>query len=125
MLSADGVGGGVALESGLDEEEGRAGGGADYAGGGTAEHVDGERLGILILVKQTRYGLTHGVVEAQAAAVEEHLVDVGAADTAIDASQALVSHDYADTLDGVAVVLDLCTLMLKLSLQLHSMRYMC
>lgn len=44
VLRADGQGGGVALQAGLDEEEGGARGGAEDAGGGAGEDVDAEGL---------------------------------------------------------------------------------
>lgn len=122
VLGADGVCWGVALQPGLDEEEGRSGRGADDARRGSTEHVDGEGLGGLVLEEETCHGLPHGVVEAQTATVEEDLVDIGATDTAVDAPEALIAHNHANALYGVTVVFRLAALVLKLSLQLHSIK---
>lgn len=120
VLGADGQKGREALQAGLDEEEGRAGGGAHDARGGAAEHVDAQALGLAVLEDERGEGLAHGLVEAEAAAVEQDLVDVGAADAAVDAAQALVAHDDGDAVEGTAVVVRLVALGLELALQLHA-----
>lgn len=124
MLGSDRMGWGKALETGLDEEERRPSRGADDARCGTTEHVDGQGLGGLVLEEQICRSLPHGFVETQSAPIEKDLVDVGAADTAVNAPEALVAHNDTDALYGVAVVLCLAALVLKLSLQLHSMSRM-
>lgn len=120
MLGADGQEGAVALQSSLDEEEGAAGGGADDAAGGAAEHVDAEVLLLAVAQEQGGQAVAHGLVEAEAAAVEQDLVDVGAADAAVYAPEPLVPHDDADAVEGPAVVVRLVALGLQLALQLHS-----
>lgn len=104
MLRAHWQKGRIALQSRLDEEEGRTRSGANDTRRGTTEHVDGEVLGFAVLEKNLGESFAHGFVEAEAAAVEEDLVDVGAADTAVDAADALVADDDADAVDGPAVV---------------------
>ncbi len=85
-----------ALEPGLHEEKGATRGGADDAGGGAAEHVDTQVLLGAVAQEQGGEPVAHGLVEAEAAPVQQHLVDVGAPDAAVDAAQPLVPHDYAD-----------------------------
>ena len=86
VLGAYGEEGGEGLQPGFDEEEGRACRGAEDAGGGAGEDVDGEGLvgfdvwefrggEVLVEVEGVDVG-ADGVVEAEAAAVEGHLVDV-------------------------------------------------
>lgn len=116
VLGADGPDGREALQPGLDEEEGASGGGADDAGRGAAEDVDGEVLGVFVVEEEARQALAHGLVEAQAAAVEQDLVDVGGAEAAVDAADALVLDDDADAVDRAAVVLGLGAFGLQLAL---------
>jgi hypothetical protein len=107
VLGADGAERRVALQARLDEEKGAAGGGANHARGGAAEHVDEEVLGFFILQEQASQGFAHGVVEAETAAIEEDLVDVGGAETAVYAPKTFVAHDDTDAMDGAPVVVRL------------------
>lgn len=118
VLRADRPDGGIALQPRLDQEKGTSGRGAEDARGGAAEDVDGEVLPGLVAQKQAGGGLAHGLVEAEAAAVEQDLVDVGGAEAAVDAADAFVLDDDADAVDGAAVVLRLGALCLELALQL-------
>src|SRR5690606_10454014 len=93
VLGADGPEGRVALQAGLDEEEGAPRGGADHARRGAAEHVDAHALDGGVAEDEAGEGLAHGLVEAEAAPVEDHLVDVGGAEAAVDAAHALVADD--------------------------------
>lgn len=111
-----------ALQARLDEEEGAAGTRADDARGGAAEHVDAQVLGGAVPEEQGGEAVAHGLVEAQAAAVEEDLVDVGGAEAAVDGADALVPHDDADAVEGPAVVVRLMALVLEFALQLHADR---
>lgn len=111
---------GVALETGLDEEEGAAGSGADDARRGTAQHVDAEVLGLAVLEEESREAMAHGLVEAETTAIEEDLVDVGGADAAVDATDTLVAHNDAHAVNRAAVVVRLVALVLELALQLHA-----
>lgn len=120
VLGANGEKRRKALEASLDEEEGRAGRGANDTRGGTAKHVDTEILGGAIAQKQRGESLAHGVVESEAAAIEQDLVDVCATDTAVDASQALVLDDDADAMDGAPIVVRLVAFVLQLALELHT-----
>ena len=120
VLGADGAEGAEALQARLDEEEGRAGGGADDARRGAAEHVDAEVLALRVAQQQRGQAGAHGLVEAQAAAVEQDLVDVGAADAAVEAAHALVAHNDGYAVEGAAVVVRLVALGLQLALQLHA-----
>lgn len=120
VLGADGQERAVALQPRLDEEEGAARGGADDARGGAAEHVDAEVLLGAVAQQQGGEAVAHGLVEAEAAAVEEDLVDVRAPDAAVDALEALVPHDDADAVEGAPVVVRLVAFGLELALELHS-----
>lgn len=120
VLGTDGERGREALEARLDEEEGGAGGGTNDAGAGAAKHVDGQRLDRVGAVEGARDAAAHGLVEAQAAPVEHHLVDVGAAETAVDGAHALVAQDDAHAVQRAAVVQRLVALELQLALQLHA-----
>lgn len=120
MLRPDGRKGRVALQACLDEEEGRAHGGADDARGGAAEHVDAHALHLGVAEDEVREGPTHGLVEAEAAAVEEDLVEVGRAEAAVNAAEALVADDDGDAVDGAPVVVRLVALALEFALELHS-----
>lgn len=122
MLRADGNVLAKALQSCLDQEEGAAGGGANDARRGAAKHVDAKVLFRGVLEDDGGEGLPHGLVEAETAAVEQDLVDVGAADTTVDAPETLVAHNHGDGLDGPPVVVRLVALGLKLTLQLHSVQ---
>lgn len=124
VLGADGQEGREALQAGLDEEEGAAHGGADDAGAGAAEHVDAQVLRLAVLEDEGGEAVAHGLVEAEAAAVEEDLVDVGAADAAVDALEALVLDDDAHALERSAVLVRLVALVLELALELHAVRRM-
>lgn len=122
VLGADGEEGREALEAGLDEEEGAAGGGANDAGRGAAQHVDAEALDLFVAKDEFRQGGAHGLVEAETAAVEEDLVNVGGAETAVNAAEALVLDDDGDAVEGTAVKVGVVSLALELALQLHSTR---
>lgn len=120
VLRADGEQRREALEARLDEEEGAARGRADDAGAGAAEHVDAQALLAAVLVDQGGQAVPHGLVEAQAAAVEQDLVDVGAAETPVDAAQSLVLYDDLDAVEGALVMPNLVAFRLELTLELHS-----
>lgn len=118
MLRPHGPDGRIALQAGLYEEEGASRSGADDAGRGAAEDVDGEVLGVFVGQEEARHALAHGLVEPQAAAVEQDLVDVGGSQSAVDAADAFVLDDDADAVDRAAVVLGLGALCLQLALEL-------
>ncbi len=120
VLCADGQERRVALQARLDEEKGAAGGGAHDARPGAAEHVDAQALRLAVLEDERRQPVAHGLVEAQTAAVQQHLVDVGAADAAVDATYPLVPDDDRHAVQGPAVVVRLVALGLELALQLHA-----
>lgn len=122
VLSANGQEGRVTLQSGFNQEKGAPGSRADDAGAGPTEHVDAQALCFLIGENQARYGGAHGLIETQAAAVEEDLVYVGAAETAIDAAETFIPNYDGDAVEGAAVMVRLVPLFLELSLQLHAGR---
>lgn len=66
--------------------------------------------------------MAHGLIEAQTAAVEEDLVNVGGTETAVDGADSLVADDDADAVDGSSVVVRLVAFVLELALQLHAAR---
>ena len=111
---------GVALQPRLDQEEWRSRRRADDTGCGAAEHVDAEVLRVRVAEEQRREALAHGVVEAETAAVEHDLVNVGAAETAVDAADTLVADYDADAMKGAAVVEGGGAFLLELALQLHT-----
>lgn len=120
VLRAHGPHGREALQPRLDEEEGTASSRTEDSGRGAGEDVDAQVLRVLVLEEQRGQRLSYRVVEAQAAAVEQHLVDVGGAEPAVDALDALVLDDDADAVDGAAIVLRLRAFGLQLALQLLS-----
>lgn len=120
VLRPDGRKGREALQACLDEEEGRAHGSADDARGGAAEHVDTHALNLGVAKDEVRDGPAHGLVEAEAAAVEEDLVDVGRAEAAVDAAEPLVADDDGDAVEGAPIVVRLVGLGLEFALELHS-----
>ena len=117
VLGADGQEGTEALEAGLDKEKRRARGGADNTRRGAAEHVDAQALDFRVpLVQERRQRPAHRLVETQAAAVEQHLVDVRAPDPTVDALDALIPHDDADAVEGAPVVVRLVAFRLEFAL---------
>ena len=66
----------IALQASFHEEKGGAGRSAEDAGGGTGEDVDAEGLHGGVFVDEGRTGFAQGFVEAEAAAIKDHLVDV-------------------------------------------------
>ena len=119
VLGADGQEGGVALQAGLDEEEGAPGGGADDAGRGAAEHVDAEVLGGAVLEQDRGQPVPHRLVEPQPTPVQQDLVHIGTPQAAIDAPQALVPQDHGHAVEGALVVVWLVAFGLELALKLH------
>lgn len=111
-----------ALQTGLDQEKWAASRGADYARSSTAEHVNSQILGLSVLEEEACERIAHGVVEAETAAIEEDLVDVGGADTAVDIAETFVAYDDAHAVDRSSVMVRLVALVLKLALQLHTAR---
>lgn len=111
-----------ALQTGLDQEKWAASRGADYARSSTAEHVNSQILGLSVLEEEACERIAHGVVEAETAAIEENLVDVGGADTAVDIAEAFIAYDDAHAVDRSSVMVRLVALILKLALQLHTDR---
>lgn len=65
-------------------------------------------------------GGSEGFVEAEAAAVEDHLVDVGGAYAAVDARHAFVADDYGYAVEGAAVDAGLVGFVLEFALELHA-----
>lgn len=120
MLSADGSYGREALQTGLDKEKGTASSRTEDSGGGASKDVDGHVLRVLVLEEQRGERLSQGLVEAETATVEQHLVDVGGAQTAVYALDALILDDDADAVDRTAIVLRLRAFELQLALQLLS-----
>lgn len=120
VLGADGPEGGIALQARLGQEKGAAGGGADDARPRAAKHVDAQALRLVVVKERARQRAAHGLVEAQPAAVEQDLVDVGAPQPAVDAADALVAHDDGHAVDRAAVVVWLVALVLELALELHA-----
>lgn len=120
VLSAHGPHGREALQTGLDEEKGTASSRTEDSGRGASKDVDAQVLRVLVLEEQLGERLSDGLVEAEAAAVEEHLIDVGGAQTPVYALDALVLDDGADAVDGPAIVLRLGAFGLQLALQLLS-----
>lgn len=109
-----------ALKTGLHKEEWTASRGTDNSRSCTAEHVDAQILGISVFEDEFRERITHGVIEAQTTAIEEDLVDVGSADTAVDFTNTLVAYNDAHAMDRSSVVVRLVALVLKFALQLHA-----
>lgn len=120
VLGADRPNGRIALQTGLDQEKGTASSCADDTRRGTAEDIDGQVLRFLVAEEQVRHGLSHGLIEAKPASVEQDLVDVGGAKTAVYAPDAFILDDDADAVDRAPVVLRLGALGLQLALQLLS-----
>lgn len=77
VLGTDGERGRKGLQARLDEKEGRAGDGTEDARGGAGEDIDAKGLDSGVVVEERGGGLAQRLVEAEAAAVERHLVDVG------------------------------------------------
>lgn len=120
VLCAHGQRGRIALQPRLDEEERAAGHGAHEARRRAREDVDAEGLHGCVAIDQGCERASHGLVEAQTAAVQQDLVDVGCADTAVDAPDSLVADDHRDAVDGPPVELWLVSFVLEFSLQLHA-----
>lgn len=66
--------------------------------------------------------MPYGLVEAESTAVEDHLVDVRSADSAIDAPDSFVAYDYGDAVKRPLVHSWLEPFFLELPLQLHAVR---
>lgn len=120
MLRTDGSDRRVTLQSGFDQEEGTASSCADDSRRGAAKDVDGQILGFFIFEEQVCERLSHGLIKAKSAAVEQDLVDVGGSQTAVYAPDAFILDDDADAVDRAAVVLGLGALCLQFTLQLLS-----
>ena len=120
VLGAGGEEGREGLQARLYEEEGRAGGGAEDTRGSAREDVDAKGLDGGVLVDGGGDGLAQGLVEAEAAAIERHLVDIGAIEAAQQAAGALILEDDADTVEDAAVDADGVLFGLELALQLQA-----
>jgi hypothetical protein len=108
-----------ALEARLDEEERTSGRGAQDARGGAAEDVDSEALLGRVAEQETGGVGAQRLVEAQPAAVENHLVDVGRAEAAIDGGRALVADNDGHAVEGASIHAPYLT-GLELALELHA-----
>jgi hypothetical protein len=64
------------LQSSLHQEEGRASCCAHHSGAGSTEDIDAERLDVGIAVKGFRKGGANRFIEAQAATVQENLINI-------------------------------------------------
>jgi hypothetical protein len=109
-----------ALKTGLYKEEWTASRGTDNSGSCTAEHVDAQILSISIFEEEFGERITHGIIEAQTAAIEEDLIDIGSADTAVNFPKSFVAYNNAHAVDRSSVVVRLVALILKFALQLHA-----
>lgn len=120
VLSAHGPYGRETLQTGLDEEKGTASSRTEDSGRGACKDVDAEVLRVLVLEEQRGERLSYGLVEAETASIEKHLVDVGGSQTPVYALDAFVLDDDADAVDRTAIVLRLGAFGLQLALQLLS-----
>lgn len=64
--------------------------------------------------------MAHGLVEAQSAAIEKHLVHISCAETSVDGADAFVTYNHADAMDRSTIMMRLVSLSLEFSLQLHA-----
>ena len=104
VLGADGSKGRVALQPCLYEEEGAARSSAHDARRGAGEDIDAQILRVGVLEEHGGHPAAQRLVQTQTAAVEEDLVDVGAAQATVDAPNPFAPHDDADAVDGATIV---------------------
>ena len=68
--------------------------------------------------------MPYGLVESESTAVEDHLVDVGGADSAIDTPDSFVAYDHRNAMKRSFVHSWLKPFFLKFALQLHTVHDM-
>lgn len=119
VLGSDGEERRERLQACLDKEEGRPGCSSEDTRGCSGEDVDAQRLDVAVLEDGLCDAFPEWFVEAQPAAIQQDLVNVGRPDAAEESIETLVLCDDRDTMEHAAILADCDFFGLELALKLE------